>query len=151
MIKRFEKVFDRGGNGPSGSDFAQRTAKAWPGVNQARQWGQAPLRMIDRARAAQFPNFPGQNQALQLVAMRPPAVPEFADVILCRAFVDVEVWRFQKAGDAEEDCFSILEIIAQRIERDSLSDEHKRKFVLFITECRCNFLIKGFVRAVDAA
>src|SRR5438132_12217580 len=96
--------------------------------------------MIDWARAAEFPNFPGQDQSLNLVAMRPPAVPKFADVIFCGAFVDVEVWRFQKAGDAEKGCFSIFEIVTQRLQRDSLSDEHKRKFVLFVTERGCNFL-----------
>ena len=41
----------------------------------------APLRMVQRTRATQAPDFFGQNEALHLVALLPPAIPQSANVV----------------------------------------------------------------------
>ena len=41
---------------------------------------EAALRMIERTRPAQAPEFFRQNEALHFVAMRPPTVPQSADI-----------------------------------------------------------------------
>ena len=104
--------------------------------------------MIERARAADFPNFCGQDQPLHFVAMRPPTIPQFAHIILCRLFVDREVRRFQKTGDTEKDRFSIFQVLAQSLQREPLRNERKRQLVLFITERARDFLKERFVSAV---
>ena len=80
--------------------------------------------------------------------MRPPTVPQFAHIILCRLFVDREVRRFQKTGDTEKDRFSIFQVLAQSLQREPLRNERKRQLVLFITEGGRDFLKERFVSSV---
>src|SRR5207248_6794420 len=146
MIEGVEKLFDRGG----GSLF-QRATKCRPLLDQDCQCRQATLRMIDGAGGAEFANLLRQDQSLQSVAVRPPTVPQFAHIILCRLFVDREVRRFQKTGDTEKDRFSIFQVLAQSLQREPLRNERKRQLVLFITEGGRDFLKERLVSSVIVA
>src|SRR5437660_1293824 len=120
-------------------------------MNQDRQCGQATLRMVGWSRAAEFPNLRRENQSLQFVTVRPPAIPQFAHVMPRRLFVSREIGRFQKTGETEKNRFGVAQIFAQVLERESLRDQRERKFVLFVTDRRRDFLEKRFVGAVVRA
>src|SRR4029077_13245678 len=100
---------------------------------------------------AQFPNLCRQDQSLQSVAVRPPTVPQFAHIILCRLFVDREVRRFQQTGDTEKDRFSIFQVLAQSLQREPLRNQRKGQLVFFITQGGRDFLKERFVSTVVRA
>ena len=91
----------------SGVPFAGRALKRRPIARQRRERGDAALRMIERTRAAQPPNFPWQNQTLEFVAMRPPIVPQLPDIFPGRSFINVEIGRLKKTGNSEEERFTV--------------------------------------------
>src|SRR5439155_23842478 len=72
--------------------------KTRPIARKACQRGQPALRMIYRTRTAQPPCVGWQNEPLQLITTRPPAVPQLSHVVACRLFVHVEVRRFQETS-----------------------------------------------------
>jgi hypothetical protein len=80
--------------------------------------------------------------------MRPPAIPQVAHIILRRLFVGCEVGRFQETGETEKDCLGIVQILAQRFQRQSLRNQRERQLVLFVAECGRDFLKERFVSAV---
>src|SRR4030095_9428307 len=77
--------------------------------------------------------------------MRPPAVPQLAHVAAGGLFIRGEIGRFEKAGQAKENRFGVLQIFTQSFQRQSLRDERERKFVLFVTERGRDFLEKRVV------
>ncbi len=73
MFERLKEIIRRGD-----AALSRGALKTRPIARQHRQRGQPALRMIYRTRAANAPGFGWQNQSLQLIAMRPPAVPQAA-------------------------------------------------------------------------
>src|SRR5438270_5866403 len=96
--------------------------------------------MIERTRAAEPPNFRGQDEPLHRVAMRPPAVPKFSHISARLLWIDGEVGRFEKSGDAEQHRFNIVVFFAKERERQPLRQKREREFVLFVTERSRDFL-----------
>lgn len=76
--------------------------------------GQPPLRMVQRTRAAKVSRSGGQDQSLQIIAMRPPAIPELAHIFALRFFVDVEISRGKETRCAKEQCLTVLSVFAQQ-------------------------------------
>src|SRR5438874_11465943 len=101
--------------------------------------------MIDRTVAAGPPRFRRQSQSLQFVATRPPPVPQFADITSSGFFVNRQIARIQKTGNAEKDSFNVVRSLAERFQRESLGDECEWQFVLLVAECRRNLLKQRFI------
>src|SRR5262245_58248006 len=107
MFERL-KVVARRGNAAS----SRRSLKTGPFAREDRKGGQPPLRMVQRTGAAKAPGFGRQDQSLQIIAMRPPAIPKLAHVFALRFFVDVEVGCCQETRCAKEQCLAILNVFA---------------------------------------
>src|SRR5262245_40710570 len=104
--------------------------------------------MIYRPCAADVPGFCRQNQSLQIIAMRPPAIPQLADVFACRFFVDVEVGCLEETCCAEEQRLAVGNVFAQQPQRQTLREKSERQFVFLVTERGRNLLEKRFVASV---
>src|SRR5438552_2249824 len=104
--------------------------------------------MIERTRAAEPPDFRGQDEPQHLVAMRPPAVPKFPNIRARLLWIDGEVRRLEKSGDAEQHRFDVVILFAKERERQTLREKSEREFVLFITERSRDLLEEGGVSAV---
>ncbi len=55
-----------------------------------------------------MPRFGRQNQSLQIIAMRPPTIPQLAHIFARRFFVDVEVGRLEETRCAKEQSLAII-------------------------------------------
>src|SRR4029453_9953333 len=91
MFERLKEVVRRGD-----AALSRRSLKTRPFAREDRQRGEPPLRMVQRTRAAKVPGFGWQDQSLQIITMRPPAIPELAHIFALRFFVDVQVGRCQE-------------------------------------------------------
>src|SRR5207248_8032373 len=106
------------------------------------------LRMIERTRAAEPPDFRGQHEPLHHVAMRPPAVPKFSHIRARLLCIDGEVGRLEKTGDAEEHCLDVVILFTKERGRQALRQKGEREFVLFVTERSRDLLEERGVAAV---
>src|SRR6266567_2378747 len=104
--------------------------------------------MINWTRAANAPGFGWQNQSLQIIAMRPPAVPKLPHIFACRFFICVEIGRLQETGRAEEQCLAVTNILTQQPQRQALCQKRERELVLLVTERSSHLLKKRFVASV---
>src|SRR4051812_12229616 len=68
-----------------------------PLLSENGESAETTLRMIQRAGAAEPPEFCRQNQPLHCVAMRPPAVPEIAHIAASFVGISAEIGRGQKS------------------------------------------------------
>ena len=107
MFERLKEIIRRGETA-----LSRRSLKTWPFAREDRKRGEPPLRMIQRTGAAKVPGFCRQDQSLQIIAMRPPAIPQLACIFARRFFVDVEVGRLQETRCAKEQRLAILNIFA---------------------------------------
>src|SRR5947209_518007 len=98
----------------------ERALKCRPLSSERRERSQAALRMVERTGAAQPPQFRGQDQSLESVPVRPPIVPQLADIFSCRSCIKIEIGRLKKTGDTEEERFAMIDILAQRFQRQTL-------------------------------
>ena|SRR5881227_237711 len=108
MINGRKEIFRRGR-----ASFRQRALKTAPVTSQRRERGHPALRMIEWARAAEPPDLCRQDEASEPVTMRPPVVPQMADVFAGRSLINVEIGRLQKTGDTKEQRFRIVDVIAE--------------------------------------
>ena len=60
-----------------------------------------------------MPGFGRQDQSLQIIAVRPPAIPELAHIFARRFSVNVEVGRLQETRCAKEQRLAILNLSEQ--------------------------------------
>src|SRR5262249_39210265 len=97
MFERLKVVGRRGD-----AALPRRSLKTRPFAREDRKRSQPPLRMVQRTRAAKVPSFGRQEQSLQIIAMRPPAIPKFAHIFALRFFVDVEVGRRKETRCAKK-------------------------------------------------
>src|SRR5205823_2906376 len=104
--------------------------------------------MIERTRAAEPPDFRGQDEPLHRVAMRPPAVPKFSHIRARRLWIDGKIRRLEKSGDAEQHRFDVVILFSKERERQPLRQKGEREFVLFVTERSRNLLEERGVAAV---
>ena len=107
-----------------------------PLVGKNGESAETPRRMIQGAGSAEPPEFCGQNEPLHCVAMRPPTIPEIADIAASFVAIGGEIGRGEKTGDAKQDRFEVVRLFPERCERQSLSEERECEFVLFVTERR---------------
>src|SRR6476660_2458412 len=143
MFERLKEIVRR-----SDAALSRCSLKTRPVAREDRKRRQPPLRMVQRTRAAKVPGFCRQDQSLQIIAVRPPAVPQLAHIFARRFFVDVEVGRLQETRCAKEQRLAILNIFAQQPQRKALCEECKRQLVFLVTECGCNLLEKRFIASV---
>src|SRR5215475_12840003 len=80
--------------------------------------------------------------------MRPPTVPQLANVFARRLFVDIEVGYLQKTRCSKEQRLAMLNIFTQQLQRQTLCEKCERQFVFFVTERRCDLLEKGLVASM---
>ena len=80
--------------------------------------------------------------------MWPPTVPKLPYIFARRFFVDVEVSRVEEAGCAKEKRLAILNVFAQRPQRQTLCENCERQLVFFVTERGCDLLEKRFVASM---
>src|SRR6476659_5151992 len=109
MFERLKEIVRRGD-----AALSRRSLKTRPFAREDRKRGQPPLRVVQRTRAAKVPGFGRQDQSLQIIAMRPPAVPELANIFAFRFFVDVEVSCRKETRCPKEQCLAILNVFAQQ-------------------------------------
>src|SRR5262245_7914629 len=109
MFERLKEVVRR-----HDAALSRCSLKTRPFAREDRKRGQPPLRMIQRTRAAKVPGFGRQDQSLQIITMRPPAIPQLAYISALRFFVDIEVGRCQKTRCAKEQRLAILNVFAQQ-------------------------------------
>src|SRR5262249_20191166 len=83
--------------------------------------------------AADVPCFCRQDQSLEIIAMRPPTVPQLAHVFACRFFVDVEVGCLEETRCAEEQCLAVGNVFTQQPRRQTLREKSERQFVFLVT------------------
>src|SRR5512132_49164 len=104
--------------------------------------------MIQRTGTADVPRLRRQNQSLQIIAMRPPTVPQLAHIFTRRFFVDVEVGRLQETRCAKEQRLAIPNVFAQQPQRQTLCEKCERQLVFLVTERGCDLLEKRFIASV---
>src|SRR2546421_9713906 len=109
MRERLKEIVSR-----SDAAFTRRSLKTRPFARENGQCCEASLRMIYRPRAADVPRFSGQNQSLQIVAMRPPTVPQLPHVFARRFIVDIEIGRLEETRCAEQQRLAILSTFPQQ-------------------------------------
>src|SRR5437588_2876387 len=126
----------------------ERPEKRRPFLRKRGERAEPALRMIERTRAAEPPDFRGQDESLHLVTMRPPAVPKFSHIRARLLWIDGEVRRFEKSGDAEEHRFDVAVFFAKERKRQPLRQKGEREFVLFVTERSRDLLEERGVAAV---
>ncbi len=80
----------------------ERSDESSPIRREKTERAKAALRMIERARPAEFPERQGQNESSHLVVPSPPSVPEFANIGAGVRTVGGEIRGRKKTGDAEE-------------------------------------------------
>lgn len=119
-----------------------------PVLRENGERAETPLRMIQRARAAEPPEFCRQDEPLHRIAVRPPAVPKVPDVAARLVVICGQIGRGQKPGDAEEDRFDVVIIFAEQRQRQPLRQEGEGEFVLFVAERRGDFLEERGIAAV---
>ena len=85
---------------------------------------------------------------MQSIAVWPPTIPQVAHIILGRLLVDGQVRSFQETGETEKDGLGIIQVLAQRFQRQSLRNESKWESVLFVAERARDFLEEHFVRTM---
>src|SRR2546423_1208304 len=90
--------------------------------------------MIQGSRAAEPPKFCRQEKPLHLVAVRPPTVPEISHVAAGFLPIRGKIRCGEKSRDAEEDRFEVFRIFSEGREWQSLGEQSKREFVLFVAE-----------------
>src|SRR5947199_5539776 len=98
----------------SDAAFTRRSLKTRPFARENCQGSEAPLRMIYGPRAADVPRFGRQNQSLEIVAIRPPTVPQLPHVFARGCIVDVEIGHLEKTCCAEQQRLAILNAFAQQ-------------------------------------
>ena len=81
VIHRLKKIIRRGHTA-----LSRRSLKTRPFADEDSKRGETPLRMIYRACAADVPDLRRENQSLQIIAMRPPTIPELSN-IFARGFL----------------------------------------------------------------
>src|SRR4029077_20339180 len=131
-----------------GAALSRGSLKTSPFAREDRKRGQPSLRMVQRTRAAKVPGFGRQDQSLQIIAMRPPAIPQLAHIFARRFFVDVEVGRLEETRCAEEQRLGTLNVFAQQPKRQTLCEKCERQLVFLVTERGCDLLEKRFVASV---
>jgi len=109
MRERLEEIVSR-----SDAAFTRRSVETRPFARQNGQCSEASLRMIYRPRAADMPRFGGQNQSLQIVAIRPPSVPQLPHIFARRFIVDVEIGRLEETRGAEQQRVTIVNAFPQQ-------------------------------------
>ena len=119
-----------------------------PFAGNRRERAEPALRMIQRAGAAQAPQFSWENQPLHFVAMPPPLVPKCAQVNARVAFVDGQVGRCQKTGDSKKERLRDIFMRAQDGDREALRQQGKGQFVLLVTKRRGQLLEERFISSV---
>src|SRR3954469_5064296 len=105
--------------------------------------------MIQRARSAEAPQFCGQNQALELVAMRPPSVPKLPEAAAGSFVVFGQVRRSQKSRYAKQHRFDVGGGRAQGGKRQTLREQGERKLVLLVAKRSRDLLKQGGIAAVS--
>src|SRR5262245_2564256 len=80
--------------------------------------------------------------------MRPPTVPQLANVFAHRLFVDIEVGHLQKARYSKAQRLAMLNIFTQQLQRQTLCEKRERQFVFFVTESGCDLLEKRFIASM---
>ena len=143
MFERLKEVARRVDAG-----LSRRSLKTRPFAREDRKRGQPPLRMVQRTGTAEVPGLRGQNQSLQIIAMRPPAIPQFAHIFARRFFVDVEVGRLEETRCAKEQRLAILNVFAQQSQRQTLCEKCERQLVFLVTERGCDLLEKRFIASM---
>src|SRR6476620_12199315 len=128
--------------------FSRGSLKTRPFAREDRKRGQPPLRVVQRTRAAKVPGFGRQDQSLQIIAVRPPAIPQLAHIFARRFFVDVEVGRLEKTRCATQQRLAILNVFAQQPQRQTLCKKWERQLVFLVTECGCYLREKRFVASM---
>src|SRR5205823_93409 len=98
--------------------------------------------MINWTRATQPPRFGWQNEPLQLIAMRPPAVPKPPHIFARRFFIHVEVRCFQETSYAEEQRLAVTGIFTQQPQRQALCQKRERQLIFLVPE-RAGDLLKS--------
>src|SRR5258708_5941345 len=143
MFERLKEIIRRGD-----AALPRRSLKTRPFAREDRKRGETPLRMIQRTGTADVPGLRRQNQSLQIIAMRPPTVPQLAHIFARRFFVDVEVGRFQETRGAKQQRLAVLNVSAQQPQRQTLCEKCERQLVFLVTERGCDRLEKRFVASV---
>src|SRR5437764_3109899 len=144
VFERLKEIVRRGD-----AALSRWSLKTRPLAHEDRKRGETPLRMVQRTRAAKVPGFGWQDQSLQIIAVRPPAVPQLAHIFARRFFVDVEVGRLEETRCAKEQRLAILNIFAQQAQRQTLCEKGERQLVFLVTECGCDLLEKRFITSVE--
>src|SRR5262249_318430 len=140
MFHRLKKIIRRDNTALSGCSLKTR-----PIADEDRKRGETPLRMIQRAGPADMPGFRRQNQALQIIAMWPPMVPQLSHIFPRRFFVDLEVGCLQETRCSEEQRLAILSVFTQQPQRQTLCEKRERQLVFLVTESGRDLLEKRFV------
>src|SRR5712691_10583072 len=109
MCEHLKEIVSR-----SDAAFTRRSLKTRPFARENCQCSEASLGMIYRPRAADVPRIGRQNQSLQIVAMRPPTVPQLPHVFARRFIVDVEIGRLEETGCAEQQRLAIVSTFPQQ-------------------------------------
>ena len=122
--------------------------KTRPVPRQDCQCRQPALRMIQRARAAQTPCVGWQNESLELIAVRPPTVPQLSHIFARRFLINIEIRLLQKTSSAEEQCLTVANIFTQQPQREALCEKCKRQLVFLVTERTGDLLKERFVASV---
>src|SRR5258707_11501791 len=143
VFERLKEIVRRGD-----AALSRRSLKTRPFAHEDRKRGETPLRMVQRTRAAEVPGFGWQDQSLQIIAVRPPAVPQLAHIFTRRFFVDVEVGRLQETRCAKEQRLAILNVFAQQPQGQTLCEKCERQLVFLVTERGRDLLEKRFVASV---
>src|SRR6476620_920568 len=111
-----------------------------PLFRQESERTEPALRMIERPRPAEAPKFFREHEPLHRVAMRPPTVPELADIAAGVVAIRGQSGPAQKTGDAEKERFDCVHLIPQRSYREPLGEKRERELVFFVAEGRGDFL-----------
>src|SRR6476660_7461943 len=143
MFERLKEIVRR-----SDAALSRCSLKTRPVAREDRKRRQPPLRMVQRTRAAKVPGFCRQDQSLQIIAVRPPAVPQLAHIFARRSFVDVEVGRLEETRCAKEQRLATLNVFAQQPQRQTLCEKCERQLVFLVTERGRDLLEKRFVASV---
>src|SRR4030095_197099 len=96
-----------------------------------------------------MPGLRRENESLQIIAMRPPIVPESAHIFARRFFVNVEVGRFQETGRAKEQSLALLNVFTQQSQRQTLCENCERQLVFLVTERGGDLLEQRFIASVQ--
>src|SRR5436190_8369279 len=104
--------------------------------------------MIERTRAAELPEFCGEDEALHRIAVRPPTAPKFSHVAARLVAIRGQVGSAEKTGNAEQERLDVVNFVTERCEWKTLREQSKSELVLFIAERRRHFLKERRVASV---